>query len=93
MFDRHVTYGNRIQTDSALCTMLRRRVTVHALLGLRKLLQLPVRRLVELVQPALPATVCLYPDLDAAEDHLLAALKVDTQLNGVTIIDGEGFRF
>ncbi len=47
----------------------------------------------ECIQLVLPATVQLEPHLHAPEDHLLAALEVDAELNDIAIVDGERPRF
>jgi hypothetical protein len=40
----------------------------------------------EIVQRLLPASIALYPDLDAAENHLLAATEIYAQLHDITVI-------
>lgn len=47
--------------------------------------------LLECVELVLPATVQLQPHLDAAEDHLLSTLEINSELHNVSIVDGEGF--
>lgn len=46
---------------------------------------------VECVELVLPAPVELQSHLDAAENHLLSTLEVDTQLNDVAIIERKSF--
>lgn len=47
----------------------------------------------ELVQLVLPAAIQLQPHLDAAENHLLAPLKIDSELHHIPIIDRERLGF
>lgn len=46
----------------------------------------------ELVQLVLPATVELQSHLDAAENHFLAPLEIDSKLDDISIIDRKRLR-
>jgi hypothetical protein len=45
--------------------------------------------LLERIKSLLPPTVALYPDFDTAEDHLLSAAEVYSQLDDVTVLELE----
>jgi len=44
--------------------------------------------LLECIELLLPTSVQSDSDFDATENHLLAALKIDSKLNNISIIDG-----
>lgn len=47
------------------------------------------RNSLEGVESLLPATIALYPDLDAPEDHLFSTTEVYSKLDDVSIFDLE----
>lgn len=51
-------------------------------------LHFAARNLLELVQALLPTSVALNANLDTAEDDLFSTLKVDTQLDNITVVEG-----
>lgn len=83
-----LTRRHRIETNAALGAVDAGGVRVTALVDARALEQAFVCGCVEIVEALLPAAVAFDTDLDAAENHLLATLEIDSELNHITIIYG-----
>lgn len=76
------------ETDGTLRSMHGGGVALFS--SLCEITQTLVGLFVEVIQALLPAAIAFDTDLDAAEDHLLAAAKIDAQLDDVAVLDTEG---
>lgn len=86
--EQGLTRRDWIKADAALRTVHAGCIRVSTLADAGALEQALVCGSVEIVEALLPAAVALDADLDTSENHLLAALEVDTKLDDIAVVDG-----